>query len=144
MFVSVTSHAPSPDPATSPTGRRRDTFWEPAIRHQLYADMPHAAGLTTAYRDALVYAIQCAFGFTQQLQRPSLVVVIGDHQPPIARSAQPTDASADVPIHVVTNRPELLTRIDELGFVQGLRLPEESRSFPMAELAPALLRLYSK
>ncbi len=148
MFVSVTSHAPwSSIPRYIPDWQiDENTFAEePAIRHPFsYADMPHAAGLTTAYRDALVYAIQCAFGFTQQLQRPSLVIVIGDHQPPIARSAQPTDASADVPIHVVTNRPELLTRIDELGFVQGLRLPEESRSFPMAELAPALLRLYSK
>ena len=92
----------------------------------------------------MTYALECAFGFVQQLQRPSLVFVVGDHQPPIARSAQPADPTKDVPIHVLTNRPELLARLDELGFAAGLQLPEACRSFPMADLAPALLRLYSK
>ena len=106
--------------------------------------MPHADGLTVAYSDSINYALQCAFGFAQQLSRPSLVFVIGDHQPPISRSARPADMSADVPIHVLTNRPGLLRRLDELGFAAGLRLPDEWVSFPMADLAPALLRCYSK
>ena len=148
MFVSVSSHAPwsTVPPYIEDWQIDAATFrGEPAIRHPFsYADIPHAPGLTTAYRDAVTYALDCAFGFVQQLQRSSLVFVIGDHQPPIARSAQPADPSKDVPVHVLTNRPELLARIDELGFAAGLQLPEEHRSFAMADLAPALLRLYSK
>lgn len=148
MFVSVSSHAPwSAIPRYVEDWQiDEQTFAEePARRHAFdYTDVPHADGLTVAYSDSINYALQCAFGFAQQLSRPSLVFVIGDHQPPISRSARPADMSADVPIHVLTNRPGLLRRLDELGFAAGLRLPDEWVSFPMADLAPALLRCYSK
>ena len=148
MFVSVSSHAPwSAIPRYVEDWQiNEQTFAEdPAQQYTFtYTDVPHADGLTVAYGDSVNYALQCAFGFAQQLRRPSLVVIVGDHQPPISRSARPADTSADVPIHVLSNRPGLLARIDELGFAAGLRLPDEWVSFPMADLAPALLRLYSE
>lgn len=75
-----------------------------------------------------------------RLKRPSLVLLLGDHQPPMRGQ----DASFEVPLHVVSNRPELLARWHELGLVDGDRPLAATTSMPLFELAPALLRLYQR
>lgn len=79
-------------------------------------------------------------GFACQLERPSLVILLGDHQPPIAAAMDPPDHTKDVPIHVFANRPELLTPLRELGFVDGFSVPDSMTAFSTVEIAPMLLR----
>lgn len=108
-----------------------------------WLDVPHDPRLVPAYRDTLEYALRCAIGFTCRLPRPSLVLVLGDHQPPIVRAVLPPDPSYDVPMHAISNRPELLQPLRALGFADGFELPPPACSFPVADVAPALLRAYS-
>ena len=56
------------------------------------------------------------------LEQPSprdyLMILVGDHQP--ASSVTGPDAPWDVPVHVITSRPELVERFRALGFQPGL------------------------
>ena len=97
-----------------------------------------------AYFDSIEYVLKTSVGFALQLSRPSVVVVLGDHQPPIAGALSPPDVSHDVPVHVISTRPELLQALLESGFVDGLDLPDQLPAAPMAGLAPALLASWSR
>ena len=147
MFVSVSSHAPWAyvpryvadwriDPAKfDPTPlRTHDVGW---------LDVPHDPRLLPAYEDTLAYALRSAIGFVCRLPRPALVLVLGDHQPPIVRAVVPPDPTFDVPLHALSNRPELLEPLRELGFTPGYELPPAATSYQLADFAPALLRVYS-
>ena len=79
-----------------------------------------------------------------RLQRPSVVILLGDHQPPISRLVVPPDTTRDVPIHVFSNRPALLAPLLEQGFVQGTAIPRDMAAFPLAGLAPRLLRAWAR
>jgi hypothetical protein len=141
-FVSTTSHAPwtavppyiddwraGPSACTGP----------PAIEHATtVADLPRGPALEPAYADSIDYALRTALGFIAELPRPSLVLVLGDHQPPHAAGMEPPDRTRDVPVHALSNRPELLARLEPIGFRPGYALPAEA--LPLAEFAPALLQ----
>jgi hypothetical protein len=122
-----------------------NTFAGPAQEeHPCWVFDPKDPALVDAYGDCLEYALRSAVGFVCRLPRPSLVFLLGDHQPPIAGSVQPPDHTRDVPIHVFSNRRELLDPCRTIGFVPGCEVPESVRPFALAEFAPALLKLYSK
>jgi hypothetical protein len=71
------------------------------------------------------------------------VILLGDHQPPIGWT-QIGDRSLDVPLHLLSNRPELLAPWREHGFADGFVPPSTTASRPLAEFAPLLLRIYGK
>ncbi|MCK5942075.1 MAG: sulfatase-like hydrolase/transferase, partial [Planctomycetes bacterium] len=148
MFVGVSSHAPwsaIPHYVDDWQIDARTFAGAPARTHDVhYRTMLRDPAALPAYADALEYVLRTAFDFARRLQRPSVVVVVGDHQPPIAGALAPADPSFDVPIHVVTNRPELLAPLRALGFVDGLDVPDEVRAWPMAEFAPTVLRAWSR
>ncbi|HEX6813774.1 MAG TPA: hypothetical protein VF384_19290 [Planctomycetota bacterium] len=146
-FVSTTSHYPwQMIPPFVDDWRIDDaTFTRPPLRvhpvGQLGLEDPL---IVRQYIESLDYALRAAVGFVCRLPRPSLVILLGDHQPPNARAMPPLDYSFDVPLHVFSNRPELLDPLRTLGLADGVELSEEPVAFHMAELAPALLRLYTK
>ena len=147
-FVSVTSHMAwqMVPPFIGDWNIDANTFAVPAQEEHpcgLLFD-PRDEALVDAYGDCLEYALRAAVGFVCRLPRPSLVFLLGDHQPPIAGSVQPPDHTRDVPIHVFSNRRELLDPCRTIGFVPGCEVPESVRPFALAEFAPAFLKLYSR
>ena len=148
MFVGVSSHAPwSAVPPFVGDWRIDEATYAvgPARRHDTYfITMLSDPSVLPAYADSLDYVLRTSVGFALQLKRPSVVVIVGDHQPPIAGSLAPTDLSNDVPIHVISSREELLTPLYATGFVAGFDVPDDAASWPMAELAPKLLEAWSR
>lgn len=148
MFVGVSGHAPwsSVPPYVAHWPSHEQIYQQgPASQYDIgYANMQRNPVALAAYGDAIRYTLRAAVDFICQLRRPSLVIVLGDHQPPIASSVQPADRTHDVPVHVLSNQPELLARLEALGFVAGLHLPDDLQAMPMADLAPKLLRVFSK
>jgi hypothetical protein len=59
-----------------------------------------------------------------QAPRPTVMVVVGDHQPPALVSGR--GASWEVPVHVIGDDPALLQRLLGSGFVPGLTLPSNA------------------
>ena len=51
--------------------------------------------------------------------RDFVMVIVGDHQPPAMVSGE--EATWDVPVHVITSRPQVLDRLLRQGFSEGLR-----------------------
>ncbi|MFN3243309.1 MAG: hypothetical protein ACE37K_17540 [Planctomycetota bacterium] len=148
MFVGVSSHAPwsAIPPFVDDWQIDERTFLGgPATTHDVqYLSMFRDPDVLPAYVDSLGYVLRTSFGFAARLERPSIVVVLGDHQPPIAASVSPPDRSFDVPVHLVSNRPELLDPWRAQGFTDGLDVPDATVAWPMAEFAVRLLRAYSR
>lgn len=147
-FVSVSSHAPwaMTPPYVTDWRLDADTFTgRPAHEHATSLfDVPNGPRLIPAFRGGLEYALRTMVGFTARLTRPSLVLVLGDHQPPIGWTQEPVDRSLDVPVHLLSNRPELLAPWRDYGFVSGFVPSASSPSRTLAELAPQLLRSYGR
>jgi hypothetical protein len=148
MFVGVSGHAPwsSVPPYVAHWPSHEQVYQQgPANKYDIgYTNMQRNPAALAAYGEAIRYTLRAAVDFTCQLRRPSLVIVLGDHQPPIASSVQPADRTHDVPVHVLSNQPELLARLAAVGFVAGLHLPADVKAMPMADLAPKLLQAFSK
>jgi hypothetical protein len=148
LFIGVSSHAPwSLIPPYIPDWQIDSESFAHATakRHEIgYGTMLRSPAALPAYFDAIEYSLRTAFDFARRLPRASLVIVVGDHQPPIATSITPSDYTHEVPIHVISNRMDLVARCRVLGFVDGLDVPDTFPSFPMSEVAPALLRTFSK
>lgn len=64
------------------------------------------------------------------------MILIGDHQPPALVSGE--GASWDVPVHIISNRTEILDRLIAQGFHSGLD-PGSAPLGKMHELLPILL-----
>jgi len=148
MFVGVSSHAPwsTIPPFVDDWKIDEQTFaGGPAKTHDVqYQSMFRDPDVVPAYADSLGYVLRTSFEFAMRLERPSIVVVLGDHQPPIAKSVSPPDLSFDVPLHVISNRPALLEPLRAGGFAAGLDVAAETQAWPMAEFAPRFLRAYSR
>ena len=82
----------------------------------------------TAYLSTLGYSLQTAIGFLGELERPSLVIVIGDHQPPSAGGLMRDTPTMDVLCHVMSNAPMLMQPFRSRGFVDGFRPPDDAGS----------------
>jgi hypothetical protein len=92
------------------------------------------------YISGLRYQFDWLTSYLQhQAPRPLVVVLVGDHQPP-ALVAGP-GASWDVPVHVISDDPALLRRLQATGFAEGLQLPTHVLG-PMHELTGLLLRAF--
>lgn len=148
FFVSVTSHLPCTDippyladwafdPAAFPP-QPEHTYSTSWFDYRTNPETPQA------YGDAVAYSMRTAVGFASQLTRPSIVIVLGDHQPPIKSLLVADDNTLDVPLHVMSNRPELLARFAALGLTPGLDVPDGATSFESATFAPRFLELFSR
>jgi hypothetical protein len=70
----------------------------------------------------------------QPQQREALYIVLGDHQP--AANVTGEGATWDVPVHIISTRPELLERFTRRGFVPGLtpREPQIGKIFDFTRI----------
>jgi len=147
-FISCSSHAPfSPIPPYIEDWRiDDDTFKRPpqADYHLSFFQLPDNPVALQAYRDVIEYSLRTIVGFTCRLTRPSLVIALGDHQPPIAASTSVPDRSKDVVIHVFANRAELLEPFRAMGFVEGFDVPADMVAFDTADFAQMLFKGFAK
>ncbi|MCR9162424.1 MAG: sulfatase-like hydrolase/transferase [Nannocystaceae bacterium] len=72
-----------------------------------------------AYAAAVSYDLELLTRFLEGMERDALVIIMGDHQPPILSRE---DSSFDVPMHILARDPALLEEFREQGFVDGLAL----------------------
>jgi hypothetical protein len=144
FFPTVTTHTPfSPLPPYQPDWSRMltpDPFDEADLA-RAYAGEPDWLNLAPAYADTMAYAYQTFAGYLhQRAGRDYVMILIGDHQPPALVSGQ--GAPWDVPIHVITNRREILDDLVAHGFVRGLT-PTRPHLGQMHEAVPLLMNAFS-
>ena len=79
-----------------------------------------SANMRAAYATAVAYDLTLIRDQLLGIRGDTLVLVMGDHQPPLV-----TDESEDfaVPLHVLARDPELLAEFLEHGFVPRLQVP---------------------
>ncbi|MCR9244300.1 MAG: hypothetical protein NXI31_04660 [bacterium] len=146
-YVSVSSHLPCSTipPYLSDWAAPADHDWQPARRYGTsWLNARSSPDTVPAFRDAVDYSLQTAVGFATRLQRPSIVVVVGDHQPPIKRVLVEDDFSRDVPIHVMARPPALLEALAPLGLQKGMDVPDDMVAFTSAEFAPVFVTAFSR
>jgi hypothetical protein len=68
--------------------------------------------------------------------RPTLVVILGDHQPPVLAET----SGYDVPVHLLASDPSLLAVFDDLGFDPGLVPVDKPASVAHEELFDVLAK----
>ena len=150
QYVSVTSHAPfsmvppyfddwSEVLKSSAFNRYPEKSYPIDVFN--YTGHPEAEA---AYVDTIDYSLKTMIGFACQLERPSLVIVLGDHQPPGIGDLAKYDKSFDVPIHVLSNRVELLLPFGKSGFQPGFIPADDYEAFELSLLSPALVASFSE
>ncbi|MGC4082593.1 MAG: hypothetical protein QM736_10900 [Vicinamibacterales bacterium] len=72
----------------------------------------------------------------QRAGRDYVMILIGDHQPPALVSGE--GAPWDVPMHVITNRTDILDSLVSHGFVRGLT-PTRPHFGDMQQVVPVVL-----
>ncbi|MBS1818250.1 MAG: hypothetical protein JSU08_09995 [Acidobacteria bacterium] len=96
----------------------RTPFTEQELE-QAYTGEPDYTDLGPNYTDAVGYAYRTFAGYVRQrAQRDYVMILIGDHQPPALVTGP--GAPWDVPMHVITNRQDILDSLASHGFVRGL------------------------
>ncbi|MFT5583370.1 MAG: hypothetical protein ACI9VR_000948 [Cognaticolwellia sp.] len=131
--------------AEQETPPSRDEAIKRLGRYQRVAGMQHSGvgGIQDekllAYADVVHYDLEA---LAQHLQaegseRPMLVVIMGDHQPPFLAKRM----GFGVPVHVLATDPALLVEFEARGFVPGMVPPTRDRpEIQHQSLFPALVR----
>jgi hypothetical protein len=143
VFPTITTHFPfRPTPPYQPDWRRvltPDPF-DPAEVATALAEPADLAGLGQAYADSIAYLFRVLGGWLRQ--RPDLdlvLLVLGDHQPPAIVSGE--DATWEVPVHLISERPALADALVAEGFARGLT-PRRPAVGSLPDLTQALLRAF--
>lgn len=83
-----------------------------------YAYMGEVDGLKlTSFAEAVDYDLEVLVRYLEGLDGDKLVIIMGDHQPPLVSEA---DDTYDVPVHVLARDPALLAEFIEAGFTEGM------------------------
>lgn len=100
----------------------------------------HDSG-TQAYLDSLRYTFDWLGGYLDKEAPEQLVtVLLGDHQPWAVVSG--SDASWEVPVHIISRDAALLDRLVARGFARGLEPPAEPAPRQMHELTALLIDVF--
>lgn len=135
QYVSVTSHAPFRDippyyddwqTATKPGAFVRPDHSYPMNWGNYYSHPDQVQ----AYTDSIVYTMRTVAGLAMQLQRPAIILALGDHPPPVPFTPNPKH-SMDVPFFALSNDPDLLAKFELLtpGLVAPIDTPAISTKF---------------
>jgi hypothetical protein len=95
-----------------------------------------------AYLDAIVYDLQVLRHYLAfELQNDTLVVIVGDHQPPggVTRSS----SGRGVPVHVLSRKAALVAPFRARGYAEGMRPVENSRRHGMESFLFSFVRDFS-
>ncbi len=79
------------------------------------------------YAQAIEYDLEVLTQYVQRLptDRPSIVILMGDHQPPMIGNSK----DFRVPMHVLSNDPALLAEFKDRGFSPSMRFNNRMRDF---------------
>jgi len=140
FFPTISTHTPfTPAPPYQPDWSRilTPTPYDDAELARAWAQEPDWFNLGPSYAHALDYFYASLGGYLRlRKDRDFVMVLIGDHQPPAMVSGE--GATWDVPVHVVTNRAQIVDRLLQRGFREGLR-PSGPSAIKMNGLLPLLL-----
>ena len=140
FFTTISSHVPfRPTPPYQPDWTRMTAAapYDAGEAERSLAQAPEWTRLAPAYGDSLAYAQRTLAGWlARHAGEPLTMLVLGDHQPPAAVSCE--GAIHDVPVHVISDRPEVLAALVAQGFVPGLD-PAAPTLGPMHALGPRLV-----
>lgn len=145
FYPTVSTHTPfTPLAPYQPEWPRMLTptpFDEPQLQ-AAYAGEPDYLNLRPAYGNAVAYAYETWAGYVRKRAgRDYVMIVIGDHQPPALVSGE--GVPWDVPMHVITNRQDILASLRAKGFTSGLT-PRRPHLGQMHEVVPTLLDAFSE
>jgi hypothetical protein len=90
-----------------------------------FANMHLSGELGARYTSAILYELDVIEQHLAALPADALVIVLGDHQPPLIASQM---QSFDSPVHVFARDPLLLEELRQHGFRAGLRLDSHDRT----------------
>lgn len=78
------------------------------------------------HAESIFYDLKVSFQFIrQQIRRNSLIILIGDHQPPLITDV--TRDGMETPVHVISQDSTLIHLFDDHGFQRGL-IPDTTKS----------------
>ena len=144
FFPTISTHTPfTPAPPYQPDWSRILTRapYDDAELAYAWAQEPDWFNLAPSYAQALNYAHVTLGGYLRlRADRDFVMVIVGDHQPPAMVSGE--GATWDVPVHVITSRAQILDRLLQRGFREGLRPPGPS-AIKIHALLPVLLDAFS-
>ena len=140
FFPTISTHTPfTPAPPYQPDWSRiltRAPYDDKELAYA-WAQEPDWFNLGPSYAQALNYANVTLGGYLRlRADRDFVMVIVGDHQPPAMVSGE--GATWDVPVHVITNRAQVLDRLLQRGFREGLR-PRGPSAIKIHALLPVLL-----
>ena len=138
FFNSITSHMPfHPVPPYQPDWRKvlSATPFDPAQMAWVAAQKVDWLDMFPGYVGMIDYNYRWLAGYLAQPRvRDAIFILLGDHQP--AANVTGEGASWDVPVHIVSARPELLQRFVEQGFKPGIEpaLPRIGAMFDLTRI----------
>ncbi len=110
------------------SGDRPDVVWRDQDR------------VRAQYRKAVGYSLDSVFAYAAlHADEPPLMIVLGDHQ---TSGYIALDDRTDVPVHLI-GPPELIARIDDWGWAEGLVPADDGPVLPMEAMRDMLLNSYS-
>ena len=144
FFPTISTHFPFiPTPPYQPDwGRIFDAhpYDGPSII-RAYAQQPDWTHFGPGYVQAIGYDYATLAGYLRlRNDRDFVMILLGDHEPAAAVSGE--GAPWDVPVHVITSRPQILERLRARGFRSGLT-PARPSLGKMHTLLPILQDAFS-
>ena len=140
FFPTVSTHAPFiPTPPYQPDWSRlaSPTPFDAKALAASWDQTPDWLHLERGYLQSVAYAFASFGGYLRQrADRDLVMILIGDHQPPALVTGP--GASWEVPVHVIASRPEILARLKQHGFRDGLA-PSHPSLMKMPELTRVML-----
>ena len=123
FFSSTTSHFPfHPVPPYQPDWNKilTATPYDPETIARIENSQTDWLNMLPSYVGMIDYNFQWLSGYLEQAHaRDFVMVVLGDHQPPASVTGE--GAPWDVPVHIISSRPDLIARFEALGFMPGLQ-----------------------
>ena len=139
-FSSTTSHFPfHPVPPYQPDWQKvlSATPFDPRDIARIENSQTDWLNMLPNYVAMIDYNFQWLRGYFEQAHaRDFVMLVLGDHQPPSSVTGE--GASWDVPVHIISSRPELMRRFEALGFTPGLQ-PDRKSLGSLSDLTTLLL-----
>jgi hypothetical protein len=140
FFPTISTHTPfTPTPPYQADWTRilTATPYDTEALDRAWSQPPDWLDLGPGYVQALEYIHATLGGYLRvHAGRDLVMILVGDHQPPAAVSG--VDASWDVPVHVIASRADVLDRLRQHGFRDGLAPPSHSL-MKIHALLPVLL-----
>jgi hypothetical protein len=141
FFASSTSHSPfhpvPPYQQDWTLALDKNPFPEQELE-RVRSSSANWLNMTPAYTEMIRYNFRWLSGYLEQShQRDFVMLVLGDHQPTSNITGE--GASWDVPVHLISSKPSLLQRFENLGFTKGMT-PQRAAIATLPALTTILLK----